>query len=85
VLEPCKIFVGGLSFNTDEKRLEEIFSVFGQIINIRIVRDQLTGRSKGFAFITFAENESVEKSKELDNQNIDGKYIGVKQAFNKRS
>lgn len=85
MLELNKIFVGGLNYETDEKKLIECFSKYGQVINVRIVRDHATGKSKGFAFVTFTTNEAAEKSKEMDSQSFDGRVIGVKIAFNKRT
>ena len=69
----------------DEKILSANFEKYGQIINIRIVRDHQTGKSKGFGFITFATSESAQKSIEMDGQMLEGRVVGVKIAFNKRT
>ena len=42
-----KLFVGNLSYNTDERRLEEIFQAIGPVDSVNIVRDQMTGRARG--------------------------------------
>ena len=44
-----KLFVGNLSFNTDERRLEELFASIGQVDSVNIVRDQMTGRARAAA------------------------------------
>jgi RNA recognition motif-containing protein len=56
---PNDIFVGNLSANTTEEQLREVFSVVGQIRNIRILMDKDTGRLKGFAFIEYTNRDSV--------------------------
>ena len=45
-----KLFVGNLSFNTEEGRLQELFEGIGPVDSVNIVRDQMTGRARGFAF-----------------------------------
>jgi cold-inducible RNA-binding protein len=85
VLEPNKIFVGGLKYETTESDLLEVFSNYGTVINVRIVKDQDTGKSKGFGFITFASPDHASKSLELDGSELNGRTIGVKLAFNKRA
>lgn len=79
-----KIFVGGISYTISEKELEEVFSKFGEVINVRIVRDYETGKSRGFAFIMFRDEESVDKAISLDNTKIGERVVGVKKAFEKR-
>lgn len=79
-----KIFVGGLNYSTTEETLDEIFSKYGEILSVRVVKDHETGRSRGFAFISFLDSESVEKSLELHNTKLEGRIIGVKKAFDKR-
>lgn len=78
-----KIFVGGLSYETDETSLDSTFSKFGKIINLRIVRNQDTGASKGFGFITYSSEEEAQKALQLDGEKLDGRFIGVKIAFNR--
>ena len=52
-----KLFVGNLSFNTDERRLEELFQSIGAVDSVNIVRDQMTGRARGFAFVEMQSDE----------------------------
>jgi cold-inducible RNA-binding protein len=73
-----KIFVGGLSYNTNEIVLQETFAKYGKIINLRIVRNHEDGSSKGFGFITFSKEEEANASLELDGFKLDGRFIGVK-------
>ncbi|KAI5674393.1 hypothetical protein M9H77_14757 [Catharanthus roseus] len=62
-----KLFVGGLSFYTTEKGLSETFAQYGQVIEAKIPMDRVSGRSKGFGFVTYASEDEAEKAiKELN-------------------
>lgn len=63
------IFVSNLDFSVDEKNLHEIFSEFGQIVDLRLVRN-FKGLSKGFAYIEFKDIQSVRKSLAKDRMKI---------------
>ncbi|MFZ2727348.1 MAG: SAV_2336 N-terminal domain-related protein [Methylococcaceae bacterium] len=80
-----KLFVGSLSWNLNWEELKEIFSVFGEVTYIKIVRDRETERSKGFGFVEFAnEFDSVRAKFTLDGTEIDGRAIKVDFAFDYR-
>ena len=57
-----KLFVGNLSFNTDERRLEEVFQAIGPVDSVNIVRDQMTGRARGFAFVEMQTEEGAKNA-----------------------
>lgn len=67
----CTIFVGRLSLNTNENTLKNKFAKFGKIKELRLVRDIVTGFSKGYAFIEY-ENESYTR-----NAYNEGKYLTI--------
>src|SRR6185503_10606190 len=48
---PTKLFVGGLSFDTDTNRLRDAFSRFGNVVDAAVIQDRATGRSRGFGFV----------------------------------
>lgn len=62
-----KVFVGSLSYNTDEEALQNFFSDCGEISKIDLFRDQ-NGKSKGWAYITFMETEGAENAKKKMNR-----------------
>lgn len=53
------IFIGNLPYSADEEKVRELFSVCGEIINVRIVRNPKSGIGKGFGFVTFADKSGV--------------------------
>ena len=62
------VFVGNIDFNTDEEELRRYFEVLGSVDYVRLVREGLTGKSKGFAYVKFQSKESVKKAIELKNR-----------------
>eukprot|EP00976_Prorocentrum_cordatum_P022018 449515-Prorocentrum_minimum.AAC.1 len=76
--EEIKVFVGGLSFNTDERALEDAFSQIGEITDAKVITDRETGRSRGFGFVSFAKEADMERAvTEMDGQEVDGRAIRV--------
>ena len=57
-----KIFIGNLPFSVSQEQLEEIFVEYGEIVEANLITDRMTGRSKGFAFIEYADEESAQKA-----------------------
>ena len=56
-----KIFVGGIKEDTEEGQLREYFESFGKIDSVDIITDKETKKNRGFAFITFADYDTVDK------------------------
>ncbi|XP_024380834.1 uncharacterized protein [Physcomitrium patens] len=79
--EEFRCFVGGLAWATTDDRLEQAFRPFGDVIQSKVISDRETGRSRGFGFITFAdENAMNEAIKEMNGKELDGRNITVNQA-----
>lgn len=55
-----KLFVGGISSDTQEKDLEEHFRAFGELKQVMVLRDRVTGIGRGFGFVLFAHSEGAE-------------------------
>lgn len=53
------VFIGGLNYQINEGDLSIIFSEFGEIVDINLVRDKTTGKSKGFAFLAYEDQRST--------------------------
>ena len=75
------IFVGNLSFNTNEDELRQLFEPHGQVDRVSIMTDRDTGRSRGFGFVEMASNEDGEKAiTSLNGSQIGGRTINVNEA-----
>ncbi|KAL0877727.1 hypothetical protein Bca101_027433 [Brassica carinata] len=73
-----KVFVGGISYNTDELGLREAFSKYGQVVDAKIVVDRETGKSRGFGFVTFTSNKEATNSiSMMDTQYLHGRRLTV--------
>lgn len=76
-----KVFVGGLSWDTSDATLAEAFRPFGDVLEARVVLDRDTGRSRGFGFVTFAENDGAQRAiEEMDGRELDGRMVRVNEA-----
>jgi cold-inducible RNA-binding protein len=76
-----RLFVGNLSFKTDDDSLRSSFSQFGSITDLKVMTDRMTGRSRGFAFVTFSTKEEGEAAiRGLDGQSLDGRPLRVNEA-----
>ncbi|XP_072911451.1 uncharacterized protein [Hemitrygon akajei] len=80
-----KLFVGGLSLDTDEQALEEHFSKYGQITEVRVIKNRETMASRGFGFVTFDNPEDAKDALQaMNGKSVDGRQIRVGQAEKKR-
>jgi RNA recognition motif-containing protein len=76
-----KLFVGNLSFNTDERRLQDLFQSVGPVDSVNIVRDQVTGRARGFAFVEMQSDEAAQAAiQRLNETELDGRKLAVNEA-----
>jgi cold-inducible RNA-binding protein len=76
-----KLFVGNLPFSTEENTLQDLFSQVGQVESVRVMRDQATGRSRGFGFVEMAtEDDARAAIEKLNEQEVDGRRIAVNEA-----
>jgi len=72
------IYVGNLSFNLSESQLRDIFTQHGEVISVKIITDQYSGRSKGFGFIEMNDkNEAESAIQALDGKNVMDRAIVV--------
>jgi cold-inducible RNA-binding protein len=76
-----KLFVGNLSFATVENDLRDLFSQYGSVTEVHVATDRMSGRSRGFAFVTMgskAEGEAAIKA--LEGHALDGRNLSVNEA-----
>ncbi|KAG6422993.1 hypothetical protein SASPL_113376 [Salvia splendens] len=80
-LMSTNLFIGGLSYQTDDQSLRDAFSSFGEVDSVRIIVDRETGRSRGFGFVNFTCEEAANSAiSAMDGQELNGRNIRVSQA-----
>ena len=75
------LYVGNLSYDTTQDRLQELFGEHGEVTSVNIITDRATGRSRGFGFVEMATEEGARAAiAALDGQEVDGRTLTVNEA-----
>ena len=73
-----KLYVGGLSYNTNDSQLEQLFASHGTVASAKVITDRETQRSRGFGFVEMSTQEEAEKAiSALNGTQFDGRTITV--------
>ena len=73
-----KLFVGNLSFNTTENDLQDAFAAHGTVVETNLMMDKMSGRPRGFAFVTMGSPEEAQKAIDaLNGKELDGRALTV--------
>ena len=76
-----KLYVGNLSFNTTENDLQDAFAPHGSVASVDLIMDKMTGRSRGFAFVTMDSPESAKAAiSAMHGAQLDGRPLTVNEA-----
>jgi RNA recognition motif-containing protein len=76
-----KLFVGNLPYETMEQDLETLFAQAGQVETVSVMRDRVTGRARGFAFVEMASDEDAQKAiTQLNGHQLGGRALTVNEA-----
>ena len=76
-----KLYVGGLSYSTNETTLRETFAQAGTVESATVIMDRMSGRSKGFGFVEMSSDHEAQKAIEMFNgKELDGRTITVNEA-----
>ncbi len=76
-----KLYVGGISYSTNDQGLKDAFAQVGEVTSATIIMDKMTGRSKGFGFVEMANDADADKAIEKWNgQELDGRKLTVNEA-----
>ncbi len=76
-----KLFVGNLSYNTTENDLQDAFAAHGTVTEVDLIVDKMSGRSRGFAFVTMESPESAQAAiAALNGKNLQGRDVVVNEA-----
>ena len=75
------IYVGNLNYKLQESELEEVFSEYGEVSSVKLIKDKYTGKAKGFGFIEMPDDEAANKAiEELDGKELSGRQMKVNKA-----
>ncbi len=73
-----KLYVGNLPYTINSDQLATIFAEFGDVVDAIVITDKMSGRSKGFGFVEFADEKMAEKAmKEMADKDIEGRKLVV--------
>jgi RNA recognition motif-containing protein len=73
-----KLFVGNLSYNTTENDLHDAFAAHGTVVEANLMVDRMSGRSRGFAFVTMSSPEEAQRAIEaMHGASLDGRNLTV--------
>jgi RNA recognition motif-containing protein len=79
-----KLFIGNIEWGATEEGLKELFGQYGEVEEAIIIKDRMSGRSKGFGFVTFANDEDADKAMEaLNGHDLNGRALVVNEARSK--
>jgi RNA recognition motif-containing protein len=73
-----KLFVGNLSYNVTEGELQEAFAAHGTVVEVNLMTDRMSGRSRGFAFVTMSTPEETQKAiQAMNGAQLDNRALTV--------
>jgi cold-inducible RNA-binding protein len=76
-----KLYVGGLSYNTDVEEIQQLFVQAGEIVSATIIKDKFTNQSRGFGFVEMAtEEQAAEAIKLFNGKELDGRSLTVNES-----
>ena len=76
-----KIYVGNLSFNSNDDDLAAIFSQYGEVASAKVILDRDTGRSRGFGFVEMNDDNAADQAiQRVNGQEVDGRTLNVNEA-----
>jgi RNA recognition motif-containing protein len=76
-----RLYVGNLSFNATETDLMDLFGQAGTVKDVALIQDRVTGKSRGFAFVTMTtDQEAANAISQLNGKSIEGRTISVNEA-----
>jgi RNA recognition motif-containing protein len=76
-----RIYVGSLPYSVDERQLETLFGQYGQVSDVQVITDRMTGQAKGFAFVEMANDDEAQKAiAGLNGTEVGGRTLTVNEA-----
>lgn len=80
-----KLYVGNLPYSVTEETLTGLFSQFGDVESVVLIKDRETGRLKGFGFVEFAKQADAENALSLNGKDFEGRPLKISMAQPKES
>ena len=77
----CKLFIGGLDHRTTDDNLKSHFEQYGEIVDVIVMKDPQTKRSRGFGFVAFSQSYMVDDAQKNRPHVIDGRTVDTKRAI----
>ncbi|HDJ23040.1 MAG: RNA-binding protein [Candidatus Aminicenantes bacterium] len=75
------IYVGNLNYRMSEDSLRKLFEQYGEVVSAKIIKDRMTGRSRGFGFVEMSNSdEASEAIRGLDGKEVEGRNLRVNRA-----
>ncbi len=72
------IYVGNLSYNTNEESLRNAFEGYGEVASVNVIKDRMTGQSRGFAFVEMPSDDQAQSAIDgLNGQDLDGRQLRI--------
>ena len=76
-----KLYVGNLSYSTQDQTLEQLFAAAGPVDSARVVRDKTTGQSRGFGFVEMGSDDGARAAiEQMNGAEVDGRRLTVNEA-----
>ena len=75
-----KLYVGNLAFETTENDLQDLFEQHGKVLDVSLITDRMTGRSRGFAFVTMADADGQTALNGTNGKELHGRALSVNEA-----
>jgi RNA recognition motif-containing protein len=76
-----RLYVGNLPYSVDDVQLKELFSPYGEVSEAVVIKDKYSGRSKGFGFVNFDDDEAGKKAIEaMNDKDLQGRPLKVNEA-----
>lgn len=76
-----KLYVGGLSYNTETEELQQLFAQAGEVVSTTIIKDKFTNQSRGFGFVEMAtEEQAAEAIKLFNGKELGGRTLTVNES-----
>jgi cold-inducible RNA-binding protein len=75
-----KLYVGNLPYEVGETELQELFARAGSVESVTVMRDQMTGRARGFAFVEMGTDEEAQQAITLNGTQVGGRNLTVNEA-----